>query len=859
MNLVKNGDFAALDAKGKPKDWAISFSGPPEALGGSFSLVAGPEDRKAIRIECATYPPSKKTKWIILSQSGILKTRKGKRLLVSLWVKQEKLQSAAVSLAIMNRRPWSKIAQTTIPVTEEWQKVETILPIGRASDNTRFQIFFTEVGTLYVSDIRVAETDRHEIEFNPIRKRMLEEMQPAPQKNIIRNSSFEVGIDGWGTADFDHNVVKIDSTQARYGRNSARMDFDEQSLPVGYRDYHRSKRPARTRLRLVSAGWLRLEKGKTYSLSAFLKSNKTDQKAILGVFYMTRKSDAKSIQVKNEWERYELTFAARDAFAFVGVQSETEDHSERLWVDAVQLEKGAVTEYSPRYPVEIAVYPKRPGGVYYADEAVAFDVAAHFHGGADRAAMDVRVVNYRDECVHESRLDVSKGGGATDLPVPIKDNGYYRLTGTITGQEADHTFRIPFVVLFPYAKTYGGQSSRFGTNHPYYSDLCQALSREAGIGWVRDWTLTWNSVEPEKGQWDFSHADVFYDRARKFGLNILAILPDPSSSWASSGPDDIKGKRLGDAYADLWYLPKDMSDYRTYCAKCMERYSDRARVWEVMNEPYKTQGWKVDDTYSEFLRIVRDEARKAGQGLEVMRCGLVYFRDEKASALASELSDILSEHVYPRYNNTKRFLEAVRSRDRFLKEHNIHKDIWMTEYGKYSDDNPHVQDAGFSHFLSNGEERVATAYNIKYLTILFSHGVSKVFFHQRTWPLGLNWKPLSIHFDMLFRYGPTPHKLFAAANAFSWLLPPGTSPGVPVNEEGPVFAYRFERKTDRVLILWADKEEVKPAEDVMKQMQGAAIYNMMGGRVEKLRAVGDEPVYVIGDAGQMDVLEKLLR
>jgi len=284
-------------------------------------------------------------------------------------------------------------------------------------------------------------------------------------------------------------------------------------------------------------------------------------------------------------------------------------------------------------------------------------------------------------------------------------------------------------------------------------------------------------------------------------------------------------------------------------------------VWEVLNEPYrgKTREWSVSEKYGEFLRVVKEEAARVGEGQQVMRCGLVYYGDdERGNVEATRAADLLSEHVYALYNSTRRFLRHVQAIQEFLKKHGLRRDVWFTEYGKYSNDFPNFRHAGFNHYLSNGDERTATAYNVKYLTVLFSHGVSKVFFHQRTWPIGMNVKRNAVHFDMLFDYGPRPHKFFVAANAMAWLLRPGTGPGKPVSETGPLFVYSFTRPSDKLLVAWTDGESMPLSPKARQLVKRLTVYGMMGNRLEGLEAFGDEPVYLVGRPSDVDSLAALL-
>ena len=862
-NLLRNGSFAALDDDGVPTHWEVRFEG--DGVEGRTSMVDGPEGKAAIKIECTAFPKGNKQAWIILKQDGTVNTKKGQKLYVSFWMKKEKMVADTVALAIMRREPWGTLVRTTLRVAAEWRQTEIIItPDAQKGDcdSTRFEVYFMETGTLYLSDMHVAETNKDKVVVNPIRLQMVRNTEPAAERNIIRNSSFEAGIDGWGTAAFDHNVVMIDKTEAWHGTASARIDLDRTALPPGYTDYPKARKVSFTNVKCVTKGWMRFEAGKQYTLSVFLRADRPDRKVNIGVFFMTGEKPTQSVSVGDKWQRYVLSFTAPDLFGFVGVSSETEDSAATLWLDAVQLEKGAsASEFASRYPLELAFHTERPGGVFYAGEDVVLQLDTWFRNASVNADVAVRVTDHQGNTAYRDTLSLSARSPCAGLRNPVRANGHYTVSAEVKGDGFGYTVEAPFVIVFPYAKTYGNRDARFGTNHPYYSDLLQETAQDAGIYWVRDWTLKWDNVEPEQGAWDFSGPELFFDRARRLNLHVQAILPDPSSSWASSGPPEARGKRLGDAYEDLWYLPRSMEAYRRYAHECITRYSDITDVWEVLNEPFtrKCLDWRTEDSYERFLTVVQEEAAKVDPSLQVMRCGLHYLdHAEAANARAAQLADLLSEHGYPQYNDTLKFLGHIQRINDFQKRHQSEKPIWFTEYGKYASDHPNLRQADFAHFLSNGDERTASAYSIKYLTILFSHGVSKVFFHQRTWPLGLNLRSHRIHFDMLFDYGPTPHKFFVAANAMSWLLSPGTQAGVPVNEIGPVFAYSFRRPQDKVLVVWTDETAVPLSAALRAFVDSVAVRDMMGGNLGSLTAVASDPVYLIGDLEPIASLEQAL-
>ncbi|MBT7298839.1 MAG: hypothetical protein HN849_04970 [Victivallales bacterium] len=863
-NMLKNGDLAARGEDGLPSQWGVHFEG--EGVEGTTSLVAGPDGRPAIKIECTKFPTKSNRAWVIFKQDGMVKTKGGQKLFMSFWLKKEKMKSDNVTMAVMRIKPWGTVVRADLPVTEAWQETQLIVQpsaVGGDCDSTRFEIYFMETGTLYLSDLRVAETSKSMIVVNPIRQQMVRETTLATEKNIIRNSSFEAGTSGWGTSSFDYGLVKADRTAAHHGRSSGLVELNREALPSGYKDYPKAAKIDFKTVRTVTKGWLRFEEGQTYTLSVFLKSDKPGREAKIEVYFMTGESKAKAVSVGDAWQRQILTFEAPDIFGFVGVSAATEDGPAKLWIDGVQLERGAqATAYASRYPVELALRTKRPAGVHYTGEQVVLELDSWSRGPGNRAEVELSVTDFRGKEVHRETLALTGDAAPATWRVPVTGNGHYVVSAAVKGEGFAYRMELPFVIIYPYAKTHGNRDARFGTNHPYYTDLLQTMAQDAGVFWVRDWTLKWDNVEPEKGVWDFSGPDLFFGRARRLNLRVQAILPDPSASWASSGPPEARGKRLGDAYEDLWHLPKDMADYRRYARECITRYRDVTTAWEVLNEPFahKCRNWLVGEKYEQFLTAVKEEAAKVDPALKIMRCGLHYLdKTEEPNARAARLADILSEHVYPRYHNTLTFLGHAKRITDFQAAHNAKKDIWFTEYGMYSNDRPSVMYGMSSNYLTYGDERTAAAYNLKYLAILFSHGTSKVFFHQRTWPLGLNKRSHRIHFEMLFDYGPTPHKFFVATNAMAWLLPPGTKPGVPVTETGPLFAYGFERPNDRALLAWTDGAEVALSRDLLERMQGVAAYDMMGGRLDQLAAFGDDPVYLIGSPARIKALEKLLQ
>ncbi|MFZ5501164.1 MAG: hypothetical protein ACOY58_04545, partial [Candidatus Micrarchaeota archaeon] len=400
----------------------------------NFAIVDGPNGRKALKITCTDCPLTPYPKWITLSQRNTLVTKRGERLYISFWARKENIKENFVEVGIKNLKPWANIMETAVTISDDWRQVETVVTPVQSSDNTCFQITFPDVyksATLYLSDVKVTKTDKEEIEYNPVRRKMEGEIKEAEEKNHVFNGDFEIGMKGWATENLDYNIVKLDKDMAHRGRRSARIDLDESSLPKGYRDYPRFEVIPCKEVFFAMEDWIRVEKGKEYTLSCALKSNKPGAKVDLGFFYMTRAKEVKPIVLSPEWGRHELRFTARDIFGFVGIVARTAEPSEKLWIDSVQLERGnAATEYSPKYPVETALYARRDGGIYYTGEKVEFRLVV-CQDGQDSGGVKsrFRVEDHRGNVVYQDERGIAVAEGS--LQIPIADNGHYKLIETV--------------------------------------------------------------------------------------------------------------------------------------------------------------------------------------------------------------------------------------------------------------------------------------------------------------------------------------------------------------------------------------------------------------------------------------------
>jgi hypothetical protein len=102
-----------------------------------------------------------------------------------------------------------------------------------------------------------------------------------------------------------------------------------------------------------------------------------------------------------------------------------------------------------------------------------------------------------------------------------------------------------------------------------------------GFKTLRLWdaAVNWASLEPQKGQWDFSLLDRFVNEAQARSMDVVLTLGQ-SPTWASARPGDVSYNGQG-APAE----PRNIQDWRDYVSTIATRYRGKIKFFEIWNEP----------------------------------------------------------------------------------------------------------------------------------------------------------------------------------------------------------------------------------------------------------------------------------
>ena len=451
--------------------------------------------------------------------------------------------------------------------------------------------------------------------------------------------------------------------------------------------------------------------------------------------------------------------------------------------------------------------------------------------------------------------------------VQAADPGFYRLHLCLQGDGYEHHQQVRFAVMFPYAQTYPNADSQFGINHAFVSDHFMRLARDAGVTWVRSWFLKWDDVEPEKGRFDFSEADLQLNRLLKLGYRVEVCLATPSCRWSSSAPADLEGTTGAEAELRRnWWLPTSFDDYENYVFHVVEHFKDRVEHWEVFNEPHGGKGGPgsnldLKTNYIEFLHHARAGARRADPSCQILGAGYHYVGHAIKQQNALAVMDVISEHAYPRLARPKSWQKRWDQLRETFEAAGGPKPIWQTEYGIYADDDPDPTTARsrFLVHLGKASEREAATHVVEHYVIALAGGVEKVFFHIGNWPWQVN-REHGCGFHMFFEYGGLPRKTYVAHNVLAWMLSPEGRFHRRIHAGPRLFAYEFRTPDKSTIVAWRTTQAPLNSEArAALCADHVEVRDVAGKDVRReLKRLGNSPVYFRSELNHADKLGQAL-
>lgn len=404
----------------------------------------------------------------------------------------------------------------------------------------------------------------------------------ALAKNLITNSSFEAGIDSrfavgrWYVDGLPS--ARLDPTTKIHGRYSLKMPFSRQAY---------TPKPAKRRsMTLRSAIPIRVEKGRRYAFSLYMK---TDVPAEGGVLVITPNSATgykqaplvtHQFQFSRAWRRTGVTFvAARDQEVYweIRVAADRQGH---LWLDALQMEEDAFTDYAPAGDIEASITSEATGRIYDSGGRPRINLLAYNNSGRTIAqSLWLDVYDVKGAAVWSTCLTHSlpaNDGIRVPVDLPALMNGIYRSALRLE-KGGEPVGELTFSVL-PKPRKLPPDDSAFGVYLTIAPEPL-AIARRIGLKWIATLTAndrmsSWKRVEPEPGRFLWYDEDV--DLASKFGFKLMFNLQACRiPRWAKKFPAEEK-----------------LARWASFVRVIVSHYRNTVKYWTISDEFQNKRCWK---------------------------------------------------------------------------------------------------------------------------------------------------------------------------------------------------------------------------------------------------------------------------
>jgi len=559
--------------------------------------------------------------------------------------------------------PYTKLFGRRLNAHETWRRLDFTAKCAFDEPRALLMLLCRANTILWVDDVRVSVADA-ETALSP---------RPPPRKgNLLHNSSFELGLEGWmwrGDAEIDRKTAHSGRASLRWtGRGLLSSTWHE----VGVRQRYTLSAWVRCeggacRPRLSISNWIHMGGGKTEAARTFEVKPGRWQRLVLE---WTAPFPAGVVAEK---PAYYVNFVANAPAGAV------------LWVDDLDFRFGPPADYAPRARVELAIVSDEPYSVYTARTPVTLRVLA-----TGPAPEQIRLLRLDEEDRVVAATPVQLYGAAAAVPLGPLPPGYWRFV-TDSGLAADQVDEGELLVsVAPVMPDVPIDRWWLGAHIPA-SERAPAACRRLGMHWNRlhdtGHETKWDAVEPEQEKFVFDDASIA--RKRALGFGILGSL-DGLPRWRMKTPDRRR-RRSAMNHPDT-----DTAAWERYIRTTVGHWKNAIRCWEIMNEPngcrIRTPIEPPARFYAHMLaaavkaiRAVDPDAVIVGLGGASIGGNDVWLETVLATG-AARGCDVLSYHGYGTGSWTtavrpERLVERVNHWRALMKKHGRVLPLWDTETG----------------------------------------------------------------------------------------------------------------------------------------------------------------------------------
>lgn len=494
--------------------------------------------------------------------------------------------------------------------------------------------------------------------------------RPINSRNLVDNASFELGCANWQVSDGGTTMTGwiVDNTQSWHGKKSLKIERGN-NVSSSVR---------------IRSQIMQVEKGQSYTLSCYAKSERPAQFRMGGQVFQT----------DDKWRRFSVAVSGRKNY-FIDFWQEGTGCA---WIDAVQLETGAPGDFQLPNSVELGISSNRIFNVYDAGDPVNMKISVFNATPLDVSPkVKYRLLDFERRCLDEGVLDfpLKPGEGGDWVFKSHLPCGYYKLSASLSGDRlAAKRHEVSFGVIRPASAALVDGDSFFGGGGLVDGDTELDMNRQLLMHSGRNGmkygiiyhTLYWRGAPKDwrerNPQWD--RADRLLELMAKYKVvPVVELWGLPS--WASShGAIPRKLEELDDEVIQGW---------RDYTYAVVSRYKDRVKHWEVwaefMHDPLDLRA----QMYMRLLRSASEAIRSADPDAVVIGFGqntavdwsLVKDLEYHFRLDSLKYVDVVGIHPYgyPQSPEKLGYAAMLDKLQDMIKSYNggKGKDVWVTEVG----------------------------------------------------------------------------------------------------------------------------------------------------------------------------------
>ncbi|MDL1975736.1 MAG: endo-1,4-beta-xylanase [Deltaproteobacteria bacterium] len=668
---------------------------------------------------------------------------------------------------------------------------------------------------------------------------------PAYGMNILENSSIEIASScGWSLGS-SHRITspldQLDATNAYHGQVSLKLEFSQE----------------KNGQKVVSKIY-RLEPGKQYTVSLYAKSDFSAADFTIQLVNTFQPPYGPgdvigpyTLRASSNWQRFSFTGttiseASKCSYQLIMYPAHQGVPNQYIWIDAIQLEEGPITEYRPRASVEVSLVSDgaHKGNVFFEDEPIIMKLKLH---NTDKVAKNIttyyEVYDYYNRKVKEGSINSniqSESSYESNLDLSLAQNkrGAFRAIFWVAG--LDGTIKEVNYSVLPRPRNVNVDDSIMGAHVPF-SDYFLSLMQKVGVKWNRTLStgkqFRWNVIEPTKG--DFIWKDAEISRAANYGMKVLGTIGSEIVSvptWAQ----DTDG------------LPK-LDEWDRFVFTVVNHYKDQVKHWEIWNEPDTEGGLEQNSAfYAELLKTAYNAAKRADPDCVVVGMVAYYnsYIEDVFDRIGNGYCDLASTHLYPPMN-----LSHLPEKIDIYSTNG--KALWNSETGMKTDSfyqNVLWEDLWISYAQPDDWDR-SYIRRTDWLVWNFAHSVGSVcekyFYYDARQTTALDF----LIAYSLFEYDGT---LRPKAVAYSVLanLFDGSSGQGEIGIDIDTYAYLFVREEVPLIIIWAKGTSDTNLLNIGLSPEQVKVYDIMGNEkpISSGVAFGRSPIYIEGQGITKDQL-----